>query len=229
MDNAVRVIQAMVDIAANNGHLYAALRCMTLLQCVVQGRWWYDSTLLQLPHVERAHAEDLASRFGVHHIAELVNAKSSTLRNIGDYFREKLEPQEGDEATVGRAQETMSAIRRLPLLDVIVKTAANLSDHEYRISVELIRLSDPGKRVAASRFSKAKDEQYWVVVGHEATGELIAIKRINRLWRNREVTLSFTWDEEWAPRGETAVDLQVYVVCDSFIGLDQQYTVKIRR
>ncbi len=49
LDNAIRILQAMVDITANNGFLRSALRCMALLQMVMQGRWHHDNSLLQLP------------------------------------------------------------------------------------------------------------------------------------------------------------------------------------
>lgn len=73
MDNAVRVIQAMVDVAANSGHLHTTLKCMTLMQCIVQGRWWNDSTLLQLPHVTANMLPVMYELCEVRHIAQLAN------------------------------------------------------------------------------------------------------------------------------------------------------------
>lgn len=64
LDNAIRVVQAMVDVAAYHGHLYTALRCMTLMQCMVQGRWWSDATLLQLPHVRPEMLAEVARACG---------------------------------------------------------------------------------------------------------------------------------------------------------------------
>ena len=45
----------MIDVAANEGWLAAALRLMQLVQMVVQGRWVYDSSLLTLPNIEQHH------------------------------------------------------------------------------------------------------------------------------------------------------------------------------
>ena len=44
--------QAMIDVASAEGWLATALRCMHLVQMVVQGRWLHDCTLLTLPCVD---------------------------------------------------------------------------------------------------------------------------------------------------------------------------------
>uniref|UniRef100_A0A8D3C335 Activating signal cointegrator 1 complex subunit 3 n=1 Tax=Scophthalmus maximus TaxID=52904 RepID=A0A8D3C335_SCOMX len=52
LDNTIRVCQAMLDVAANEGWLVAALGICNLVQMIVQGRWLHDSSVLTLPHVE---------------------------------------------------------------------------------------------------------------------------------------------------------------------------------
>lgn len=44
--------QAMIDICAEKGWLITVIRIQQLMQCVVQGRWYDDSPVLSLPHVE---------------------------------------------------------------------------------------------------------------------------------------------------------------------------------
>lgn len=43
----------MLDVAANEGWLVAAISICNLVQMIVQGRWLHDSSLLTLPHVEQ--------------------------------------------------------------------------------------------------------------------------------------------------------------------------------
>eukprot|EP00658_Telonema_sp_P-2_P023494 TRINITY_DN19421_c0_g1_i1.p1 TRINITY_DN19421_c0_g1~~TRINITY_DN19421_c0_g1_i1.p1 ORF type:complete len:944 (-),score=197.13 TRINITY_DN19421_c0_g1_i1:126-2957(-) len=231
MDNSVRVLQSMVDIAGNSGHLYATLRSMELLQCIIQGRWWYDNSLLQMPHITEKLLPLLAAE-GIEHIAHLANATRHTTASL----EKVLKTDEG--LTPAQRSEVMYAARRLPLIDVQLSLASKKvepdSDDEddeggvcYELTVDLVRLSETGKYIVAPQFAKQKDEQYWIVVGHEATGELVAMKRLNRLWKRSSVTLKFEWDDEWIEdaglRAGDAIELQVYVVCDSFIGLNQQY------
>uniref|UniRef100_A0AAY4D056 Activating signal cointegrator 1 complex subunit 3 n=1 Tax=Denticeps clupeoides TaxID=299321 RepID=A0AAY4D056_9TELE len=55
LDNAIRICQAMLDVAANEGWLVSTLSICNLVQMIVQGRWIHDSSLLTLPHVEQQH------------------------------------------------------------------------------------------------------------------------------------------------------------------------------
>jgi activating signal cointegrator complex subunit 3 len=248
IDNSIRVIQALVDVTANNGHLHAALRAMTLMQCMVQARWWNDHTLLQLPHVTHAMLAAF-EQAGISHIGQIANGTVQTIRRARGVM---AQPQFG--LTDAHVEEAAYAMQRLPLVDVKVSLArqrssqmeleegeapyivpASVAEEDdpttFTVTVELTRLSTQCKYVVAPKFSKSKDEQYWIAVGNEMTGELVALKRVNRLWRRTTVDLVFDWDNEWLEAmGDTqraAVPLQLYVVCDSFLGLDQQYGFEV--
>ena len=51
LDQAIRILQAMVDVAADGGWLFTTLNTMHLMQMVVQATWHDVSTLLTLPHI----------------------------------------------------------------------------------------------------------------------------------------------------------------------------------
>ncbi|XP_077668994.1 activating signal cointegrator 1 complex subunit 3 isoform X3 [Eretmochelys imbricata] len=55
LDQSIRICQAMLDVAANQGWLVTALNITSLVQMVIQGRWKHDSSLLTLPNVEQHH------------------------------------------------------------------------------------------------------------------------------------------------------------------------------
>ncbi|CAN0015220.1 unnamed protein product, partial [Discosporangium mesarthrocarpum] len=48
--DAIRLLQALVDVISSNGWLKPALEAMELSQMVVQGVWAKDSYLRQIPH-----------------------------------------------------------------------------------------------------------------------------------------------------------------------------------
>ena len=52
LDQAMRVLQAMVDIAADGGWLDTTLSVMHLVQMVTQARFFDDSPFTDLPHVD---------------------------------------------------------------------------------------------------------------------------------------------------------------------------------
>ncbi|KAH9490923.1 activating signal cointegrator 1 complex subunit [Bulinus truncatus] len=64
LDQAIRVLQAMLDVSADEGWLVTSLNIIMLIQMVVQGRWWNDSTLLTLPHMQTYHVSCLRSMGG---------------------------------------------------------------------------------------------------------------------------------------------------------------------
>ncbi|OCT80431.1 activating signal cointegrator 1 complex subunit 3 [Xenopus laevis] len=55
LDNAIRICQAMLDVAAHHGWLVTALNITHLVQMVVQARWMHDSCLLTVPNLEKNH------------------------------------------------------------------------------------------------------------------------------------------------------------------------------
>ena len=226
IDNSVRIIQAMVDITANNGHLFTALRIMSLLQCMVQARWWHEHTLLQLPHINQELIRALSTECGVNHISDFANATLATLHKAEATLHKQELGLSSD-----HAEEVMEAVRHLPLIEVQVaidRIPEEDGEVRFVVYIELIRLTPCHKAVVAPKFPKAKDEQFWLVLGHEPTGELIAIKRVNRLFKRSSSKLEFTWDDDWTK--DTAsrhTTLQLYVVCDSYMGLDQQYSLNV--
>lgn len=193
-------------------------------------------------------------RAGVREAADLANAPLQTLRD----FQAVLE-QPSYALSRAAVRETMRAVRGLPLIHVelccapnnTTTTAAAAAKQEpatrrasWLATVSLTRLSHMQGHVVCPYFSKPKDEQYWVVIGDEATGELLAMKRVNRLQQSVTVTLTVDDDDdeeesnndegekyENSAQGGRRMGqragrrrLDVYVVCDSYLGMDQQYS-----
>ncbi|KAM8954511.1 activating signal cointegrator 1 complex subunit 3 isoform 1-T1 [Pelodytes ibericus] len=53
LDQAIRVCQAMLDVAAHHGWLVTVLSITNLVQMIIQARWVHDSSLLTLPFIEQ--------------------------------------------------------------------------------------------------------------------------------------------------------------------------------
>ena len=71
------------------------------------------------------------------------------------------------------------------------------------------------------RYPKAQTEGWWLVCGDTATDELKALRRVTVAHRTT-VTLSVA-----APVLPGAYDLALMLVSDAYLGLDQQYTVRL--
>ncbi|KAF6768647.1 hypothetical protein AHF37_04890 [Paragonimus kellicotti] len=59
LDQAPRIVQAMLDVCAQCGWLATSLNCLILMQMLTQGVWVEDvgSSLLQLPGIQSAHLD----------------------------------------------------------------------------------------------------------------------------------------------------------------------------
>uniref|UniRef100_A0A0N4UZQ9 Activating signal cointegrator 1 complex subunit 3 n=1 Tax=Enterobius vermicularis TaxID=51028 RepID=A0A0N4UZQ9_ENTVE len=65
LDQCVRIIQAMLDICVIKRWLAAAINVITVLQMIVQARWYTDDPLLVLPHCTETSIDDIMSVYGV--------------------------------------------------------------------------------------------------------------------------------------------------------------------
>jgi len=50
LDNAIRILQAMLEVVATQGFLQTSFGVMSVIQCLKQGLWLTDSTLAMLPY-----------------------------------------------------------------------------------------------------------------------------------------------------------------------------------
>ena len=74
LDQAIRILQAMIDVSAESGWLGTTLRIQNMLQMVIQARWINESSLLCLPHVEpyMVRVLETASKNSVECLPELI-------------------------------------------------------------------------------------------------------------------------------------------------------------
>jgi len=228
MDNAPRVLQAMIDICAESGWLASTLRVLTLLQMIVQARWDTDSSLLTLPHLQH-HMLYLFSSPGITNLPQLVHKVGEQYEALAKILRPELEEQE--------VEDVWAVVKRLPIMTVMVevngskvnvgKQMANqnrwikvTAGSEVTISITMRRLNRLGKegvKVHAPKYQKPKDEGWVVVVGSPDTRELVALKRIGA------IRGSTTFSVVVCPEELGKIFFTLYVMSDSYQGLDQQY------
>ena len=72
-------------------------------------------------------------------------------------------------------------------------------------------------KALCSRFSKTKDEGWWVLLGEVDKSELLALKRLGFFSSKSRLSLAFT-----VPEYSCRKIYSVYVMSDCYLGLDQQ-------
>ncbi|KAJ1555242.1 hypothetical protein HK405_002907, partial [Cladochytrium tenue] len=60
LDQSIRILQAMIDVAADQGYLATCLGAIKLMQSIKQARWPADPSVLTLPHLSEDHIARLS-------------------------------------------------------------------------------------------------------------------------------------------------------------------------
>ncbi|KAI9206036.1 Sec63 Brl domain-containing protein [Polychytrium aggregatum] len=245
LDQAVRLMQAMVDVSAVEGFYSTSLGVMNTMQCIKQALWPLDSTLLQVPGMTAEAIAKLARR-GIKDIETLARLPND---DIGQALR-----QSG--LDTGMYQEAVRMVHNLPLLKITatVEGATQYEsrwvlnrDEEYEIHIRFDR-ERPYKtnvwsgqqdyKISSPRFPKAQYEGWWVVLSESADEsvegrELLGMRRVaapqSSDGRNRgssqsqsmSTSLQFT-----SPTEPGDFEYRLDVVSDGYRGLDRSTVIK---
>lgn len=141
----------------------------------------------------------------------------------------------GVELNDRQLKEILRVLKMLPSVDVccsvqLPKYATAGSGGEGLVKVELTRISQVSKSLSGISggmggaytpfFPKQKEEGWWLVLGDAQSGELIALRRI--LFQSKTLTSTLTFD---IPERPGKYEYQLYFISDTYLGLDQQYSV----
>lgn len=252
LDQAIRIIQAMIDVASDNGSLSCALSSMALLQMVLQGRWYDDNHLLTLPYIKQQHLPLFrfssvslvdASPKPIETLPDLIEAVSSRYELLASVLREDLDENHID--------EIFKTITGLPVLSVNAAIRGRW-DGLPKEETKPLKLQFRGG---------VRPQSYWTKV--HADQEYILNVDLSRESKLRRDTKAFApkfpklKDEGWflvlgdteknellamkrvgyvprrsshqviffTPETTGRVCYALYVISDCYLGLDQQYEV----
>lgn len=110
LDQSIRILQAMMDVAAEAGWLATTLRSQQLLQMVVQAVWHDNPTVLILPHFEPVILPALPSREGLLHLPVLQKAFLENYSTVSDMLRNDMSPDQ--------IQEVRQVLLNLPIIEL---------------------------------------------------------------------------------------------------------------
>ncbi|KAI8920167.1 Sec63 Brl domain-containing protein [Powellomyces hirtus] len=246
LDQSIRVMQAMVDIAAENGYLSTCLGIMHMMQCIKQALWPSASNLLALPHLDMSIISTLRHRGqAVTSATELTRLPS---REVDDIFKKAGLPSAHRE-DIRRVIGTMPLIEMKCIVEGAIEKVPGLwgvdRGEEYVVRVEISRrrpFGDKAKeqdqlRVYSPKFPKPQYEAWWVVLGDDAEDEVVALKRVATPGRERKdrqinggrngtsrmaTALKFV-----APNEPGEVELRLRLVSDAYIGFDDSSKLRL--
>ncbi len=208
-----RLIQACVDVISSNGWLNPAIKAMELSQMSVQALWAHDSPLRQIPHLTQDTIAELAKR-NVEQVFDLMEMED----------QERTQVLGLDKA---RLAQVANFVNRYPNIEVQLELEEERVKEgdtcTLKISLEREHEDDEDDigPVIAPLYPAPKDEGWWLVIGDNKTNDLLAIKRVNLVMQH---TLSLQFS---APEKAGNYDLVLYFMCDSYMGVDQDFEFKL--
>ncbi|CAH8557491.1 unnamed protein product [Schistosoma turkestanicum] len=114
LDQAIRILQAMLDVSAECGWLRTCLNCIILMQMITQGLWVeeYASSILQLPKITSEHLDYFryADCKNISSLPELIQIISDSPNLLDSMLQGHVESR-----VINLVKQT---IRRLPIIEI---------------------------------------------------------------------------------------------------------------
>ncbi|EFJ17505.1 hypothetical protein SELMODRAFT_178863 [Selaginella moellendorffii] len=213
LDQSIRILQAMVDAAANGGWLRTTIRAMQLLQMIMQGTWSDHSPLLMLPNT----TTELLPSLPFATLDEFLSLPSQRLRKLFERFMSQ-----------SQVHEVIQAWNFLPRIDLTwrmrdqrLSEGDKFTSFAIDIEVKSNNTRRSSTRAFLPRYSKSKEEGWWIVVGSTSTWELFAMRRVSI----KDKRLSTSVAVPRVPAGTQEIAL--FLVSDCYVGLDQTHTIPV--
>nr|XP_014343473.1 PREDICTED: activating signal cointegrator 1 complex subunit 3 [Latimeria chalumnae] len=182
LDQAIRICQAMLDIAANQGWLVTAVNITILVQMVIQGRWVDDSSLLTLPHIEQHHlylfrkwnqGRRKSSCGGYQGLIECLPELIAACGGREDTFASIV----GDELQATQISQSWKFLSHLPVLEVALSIKGwweNLKGGE-------------NERILPTIVTNIRDESNWIQLHADQEYVLqINLRRVSKSYKGRQ-------------------------------------------
>ncbi|ETS83852.1 helicase mug81 [Pestalotiopsis fici W106-1] len=159
LDQAIRIIQASIDVLTELGYLSSCLEMIKLLQCIKSARWPHDNALSILPGVGPDETKDTTS------LQKVSKLKKPQL----DELAKKLGIPQYQYGKFIRAATVLP--------DVNVRTE-NVTALSMTVSLKRSNpIVEREGRIYAPKYPKPQTEGWFVVVCDVANDEIIAVKR----------------------------------------------------
>ncbi|MCJ1451852.1 DEIH-box ATPase [Mycoblastus sanguinarius] len=220
LSKVLNLLSGCVDVLSSDGHLNA-MSAMEMSQMVVQAMWDRDSPLKQIPHFS-PEVVKAANDSGAKDIFEFMDLMIPSENK--DY--EKMVKRLGlDNKQL--AQVAGFTNNKYPNVEIEFEVEdpqeINTNSPAYLkvvITRDVDEDEEPDTTVHAPFYSQKKMENWWLVIGDESTKTLLGIKRVT-IGKKLESRLEFT------PQKAGEQELTLYLMSDSYVGVDQDPSFKI--
>lgn len=207
LDQVPRVLNALVDIAADEGQLVTCLTIMHISQMVSQAMAYNcdKKTLLQVGITNTSHPAIQKHR--VSSVRQFIDMKVSQIQKfVNDYCG----------SNVREVKEIFDRIQSLPRFAVSHEISViDASENSFEFKIKVSRSRGNDEIVHGSRTKKSKPGSWWLVLSQG--DELLALHRIGCIGSYLSTSLHF--------ETSTRENLIFQMVSDSLMSLDYSETI----
>ncbi|OAD58452.1 Activating signal cointegrator 1 complex subunit 3 [Eufriesea mexicana] len=195
LDQAIRIIQAMIDTVAEQTWLASTLMIINLLQMIIQARWIDESAITTLPYINSEHLQLFSTlSLILPELCFIAYNKYGVLTEVlGKEFQEEQ---------IHRIYQVM---KEMPMICVQL----HLENHDEEQKKQVI----PIKYDSSDYINIHKDQDYILNIGMRRKNKSNNLKTHSPLFQKG--------------KDEGRTTLSFYLMSDCYIGLDQQYDIKI--
>ena len=220
LSKVLNLLSGCVDVLSSGGHLNA-MSAMEMSQMVVQAMWDRDSPLKQIPHFSPEVIKG-ANDSGAKDVFEFMDLMDPSENK--DY--EKMVKRLGlDNKQLAQAAAFTNT--KYPNVEIEFEVEdpdeiATNSNAQLKVVItrEVDEDEEPDTTVHAPFYPQKKMENWWLVIGDESSKNLLAIKRVT-IGKKLETKLEFV------PTKVGDQELTLYLMSDSYVGVDQDPSFKI--
>jgi len=172
------------------------------------------------------------------YIKKLSQNKNSNDKVLSDKIKEFITKKcKIDSLDKEELEKLADVAMRLPILDVSYRLYALdqntleriydrpiIENSDVQLSITLTKYNDTNNNlVVYSRYPKIKNCRWFVIIGNIKTNEVLAFEKIAfKEKRNRKI--NFT-----APKDIDEDSIKLYIMSDSYFGLDQEYNLNLKQ
>ena len=245
LDNCIRILLFMADICKEKNILDTLLNILNFIQMIMQGLWMDDCSLMCLPGINLNDCKKIIKYGKIEHLCEfceyikkLSNDKNNDEKILSNKIKDFITKTcHIDSLSVDELNKLVEVSMKLPILDITYKLYAldqNTGDRIYdqpiiensdvQLSVTLTKYNDTKNNlIVYSRYPKIKNCRWFIILGNVKTNEVLAFEKV-AFKEKRNCKITFT-----APKNIDEDSIKLYIMSDSYFGLDQEYNVNLKK
>ena len=231
LDQAIRVIQAMIDYSILEGYLNLCIGLINLLRSVKQAHWPLDSSLLTLPHIQSKKIKLL--KFNDKQVESLAQLRLGQVD-----LNRILKPLK---LSNSEFRQVHNAIEMLPFITVASSIVVNENEKfgrwylkpstTYKLQLVINRNNRypmNGKEqytIFSPHFPKPQKEGWFCIMSNQAKNDIITAKRLMPTLNSKVYISTMISFETPSYLGE--YDYELKILSDGYYGLDIRHVLRM--